>query len=64
VRLTPASTQTVTISWQAVNGPAQLGSDIELVNRVLPNQPAMVTLLIEDDCGVWKTFIGTGQNPW
>jgi hypothetical protein len=51
VRLTPASTQTVTISWQAVNGTAQLGSDIELVNRVLPNQPAMVTLLIEDDCG-------------
>jgi hypothetical protein len=24
----------------------------------------MVTLLIENDCGEWKTFIGTGQNPW
>jgi hypothetical protein len=24
----------------------------------------MVTLLIEDDCGEWKTFIDTGQNSW
>jgi CSLREA domain-containing protein len=35
-----------------------------VVRRLLPDQPAMVTLIVEDDCGEWKTFIGTGQNPW
>ena len=35
-----------------------------VVRRIVPNQPVMVTLVIEDDCGEWKTFIGTGQNPW
>jgi hypothetical protein len=35
-----------------------------IVTRLDNTKPVMVSLVIEDGCGDWTTFIGTGQNPW
>jgi hypothetical protein len=35
-----------------------------IVRRLDNTKPVMVSLVIEDGCGDWTTFIGTGQNPW
>ena len=35
-----------------------------VVRRIVPNQPVMVEYIVEDDCGGWTTFVGTGANPW
>jgi CSLREA domain-containing protein len=35
-----------------------------ILRRLDNTKPALVTLVIEDGCGNWNTFIGTGQTPW
>ena len=35
-----------------------------VVRRLVNNQPVMVTIVVEDDCGVWNTLVGNGPTPW
>ena len=42
--------------------PAGVVQQAFVIRRLQANQPVMVHLEIQDGCGSWKTFVGTGAN--
>jgi hypothetical protein len=49
-------------TYGTFTAPAGVTQQAFIVRRIAPNQPVMVSLLIEDGCGTWPTFVGAGPT--
>jgi hypothetical protein len=49
-------------TYGVFTAPAGVTQQAFIVRRITPNQPVMVSLVIEDGCGAWTTFVGSGPT--